>query len=446
MSRIRAVLAALAVLVAVPAFGASPDPKDLAVPPEELSKARELVRRMGSEVYREREEAQAELSKMGRVAKQVLAEAVTTDADPEIRLRASRLLPKANAADLQARIDTFLADTEGKFEHDLPGLKAFRKHLATAEKDKVRALYVEILKSPYNLDMFAAIDKGETEGGRAVADRRTALWNDMNGQFGGRFPGKPFTPKQPTLADIAAILFGESVINSDHIPKNNNWNWINGTQFIQQSASMQALNGSGVAHADAYKAIVRQWLATRTDVTELTNLSYQLANTTLKQFPETLVVLRRIITTDGVQGYAKGQALNTLIQQRGKDETAFIKTLLTNTNMVQQVWLQLNGPNQPAVMHTCELRDVALAILITQSGQNMKDYGFTFPPGFNPSVGQIGFGQYAFTTEAARSAGFMKWGWSQLKTSIDGPVPKDGPKPDPKETPKPELPKDTPIK
>src|SRR4051794_786648 len=109
MSRIRAILLVCGVLGTAPAFGASPDPKDLTVSPEELSKARELVRKLGSDFYREREEAQAELGKMGRLARQAVAEGAATDADPEIRLRCSRLLPKASADDLKARIDTFLA-------------------------------------------------------------------------------------------------------------------------------------------------------------------------------------------------------------------------------------------------------------------------------------------------------------------------------------------------
>jgi hypothetical protein len=443
MNRLRAILAVCAALAAAPVFGGSPDPKDLTIPPEELSKARELVRRLGSDIYREREDAQAALAKMGRLAKQVLAEAVISDTDPEIRLRASRLLPRANAADLQARMDTFLADSESKFDHDLPGLKSFRKHLGATEREKVRALYVEILKSPYNLEMFAAMDKGETEGGRAVADRRNAMWNDMQHR---PFPpgGKPVMPRQPNLPDIAALLFAESVISSDHIPKTNAWNWINGTQFIQQAASMQALNGSGGAHSDAYKTIVRQWLGTRTDVNELTNLSYQLGNTHLKQFPEALVLLRRIITTEGVQGYAKGQALNALMQQRGKEELPFVKTLLNNDTMIQQVWF--GKPNGQAEMHSCLMKDVALAYLISQSGGNIKDYGFETPNGVIVNPGQLGFGQYAFTTEEKRSTGFMKWGWKQLRESIDPPA-KDTPKQTPKDQPGTgkEVPKDQPV-
>ena len=120
----RFVAALLLAVFASFAGGVSPDPKDLAIPPQELSKARELIKRLGSEIYREREEAHAELAKMGRLARPALVEAAASDADPEVRYRCSRLLPKAGADDLKARLDTFLADTESKYEHDLAGTEA----------------------------------------------------------------------------------------------------------------------------------------------------------------------------------------------------------------------------------------------------------------------------------------------------------------------------------
>lgn len=453
MSRIKAVLLVCGALGAAPAFGASPDPAALAVPPQELSKARELVRRMGSELYREREDAQAELLKMGRTARQALVEGASTDPDPEVRQRCARLLPKAAAADLQARVDTFLADADGKFEHDLPGLKIFRKNVGATEK--ARALYVEILKSPYNLDMFAAMDKSDTEGGRAISDRRAAMWNDL--QQRPNFGGKPFAPKQPSLPDIAALLFAETVVASDHIPKTGIWTWVNGAQFIQQNASMQAINGGTAAHAEVYKGIVAQWLGTRTDPTELSNLAYQITQTNLRQFKESQLLLRRIVLTDGVQGYAKGQALNALLQNRAKEELPFVRAImknqlrigdypgvlpdkkdpdaiisLNNDQLVQQVWF--NQPNGQAEMHSCLLKDVALAHLIVQGGGKLQDYGFESPQngGFNPSL----IGQYAFKSEEKRATGFVKYGWKQLKDSADPPkeTPKDAPK-DPKPTP-----------
>ncbi len=450
MIRLSATLLACGVLAAS-AGAASPDPKSLVVPPETLSKARELVRRLGSESYREREESQTELSKMGRLARRPLSDAILSDPDPEIRLRAARLLPRASADDLKARINTFLADTAGKYEHDLPGLKTFRKTLGTDEKS--RALYVDILKSSYNLDMFAAIDRSTTEGGRAIADRRSMMWSDM--QYRPVLPGsKPFQPKQPTLPDIAALLYAESLINSDHIPKTSTWTWVNGANFVQQSASMQALNGgNSIAHAQAYKSIVRKWLATRTDAQELTNLAYQFGNTALRQFTEAQTVLRRTVMTDGVQGYAKGQALTWLVQVRGKEEEKFFHAILknqlrvgdypdlypnpknpdatvsmNNDQMIQQVWIQRGNMGQ---QYACLMKDVALAYFITRSGGNIRDYGFETQPGAVIQTAQIGFAQYAFSTEARRAAGFMKWGWKQVLDTIEPAAktvkPKDSP-------------------
>lgn len=455
MTRLRAILLACGVLAAFPALAASPDPKALAVPPEELSKARELVRRLGSESYREREEAQSALAKMGRLARQPLSEAVAADPDPEVRLRASRLLPKAVADDLKTRIDTFLADAKGEYEHDLPGLKAYRKALGGDEK--ARALYVEILKSPHNLDMFAAIDRGAAEGGRAIADRRGAMWNDM--QYHPVTPGaKPYQPKQPTLPDLAALYYAESVIPSDSIPKTGQqWQMINGTQFLYQPAVQTALTNSSAAHSEVFRSIMAKWLATRNDPVELTNLSYQVGQPHLKPFPEAQALLRRIVMTDGVQGYAKGQALNWIIQQRGKEEVKFFRAILKNElragdypdlypneknpdravpvgndQMIQQVYFQRGNQGE---QHACLMKDVALAYLITQAGGNIKDYGFETPQGVVIQQGQLGFGQYAFTSDARRAAGFMKWGWKQVLDGIEPPakkeMPKDGPKPGP---------------
>lgn len=455
MSRIQAVLLALAALTASPALGASPDPKDLAVPAQDLSKARELIRRLGSEAYREREEAQAELIKMGRLARGPLAEAATADADPEVRQRAARLLPKANAADLQARLDAFLADATGKYEHDLPGLKALRA--AVGEAEKARALYADILKSPYNLEMLAAADRGPADGGRAIADRRAVMMSELNNRNGFN-NGRPFVPKQPTLPDIAALLLAETAVPSEHIPKTAVWAWVNGANFVQQTASMQALGGSSVPHAEVYKNLVAYWLGSRVDPAELSSLAYQLGpqGGVLRNFKEAQLLLRRILLTDGVQGYAKGYALNALLANgRAKDELPLLRAVmanrvrvgqypgalpnkkdpdevisLNNDQMVTQVWFNLpNGQNET---HTCLMKDVALVHLIALNGGKIQDYGFEIQQGAVINKDTVGYGQYAFKSEVARNTGFMKFAWKQLKDGIDGPQPKDEPKPAPK--------------
>ncbi|HEY1186023.1 MAG TPA: hypothetical protein VGE74_00140, partial [Gemmata sp.] len=85
---------------ALPALAAdppSPDPKSLAVPADDLLKARELVRKLGSEAFHEREDAESDLAAMGRLARLALMEGANTDPDPEIRARCNGMLPRATA-------------------------------------------------------------------------------------------------------------------------------------------------------------------------------------------------------------------------------------------------------------------------------------------------------------------------------------------------------------
>jgi hypothetical protein len=423
----RFVVAVLAGTLSGPvAYGVSPDPKDLVIPPQELSKARELVRKLGSEFYKDREEAHAELAKMGRLARPALLEAVTTDPDPEVRFRSSLLLPRAAAADLQARLETFLADTDGRFEHDLPGLKYYRKLIGTDKP--ARDLFVEMVKSPYNVELLQTLERSPTDAGRAIADRRNSLYGDMQQRF---VPGKPVQPpKQPQLPDIACLLLAEALTPSREIPRNALFAYVTGVTFLQLPASNNALNTPGTPHAEAYKRIVSVWLDSRDDVQDLNQLPY-IVGQQLRNLPQSTPLLRRIVTTEGVQGYAKGQALMYLVQNRQKEEIPFLKSLLKDDSVVTSVWFGGQIPNQPPVQHQCLLRDVALALLIQQTGQKMLDYGFSFPPGLNPEQAgrQLGYGHYAFVRDEARTAALVKFGFWQLKQGLKQPT-KTEPQPD----------------
>jgi hypothetical protein len=246
-------------------------------------------------------------------------------------------------------------------------------------------------------------------------------------------PGKPVQPpKQPQLPDIACLLLAESLTPSREIPRNAMFAYVTGVTFLQQPASNTALNNPGVAHAEAYKRIVSSWLDSRDDVQDLNQLPYVVGQQ-LRNLPQSQNLLRRIVSTEGVQGYAKGQALMYLVQQRQKEELPFLKGLLKDESLVTTVWFGGNVPNQPPAQHQCLLRDVALAYLIQQTDQKMQDYGYSFPPGFNPNLAgrQLGYGNYAFASDEARSAAMVKFGFWQLKQSLkerpkEAPAPKPG--------------------
>jgi hypothetical protein len=440
MNRLWIVLAAMG-LASASAQAATPDPKDLVVPPAEMSKAKELVRLLASEVYKEREQAHEALAKMGRLARPALIEGLTTDPSPEIRARTMRLLPRAEAADLQARIETFLADTEAKFHHDLPGWALFRKEINTKEagtEKALREIYVEAIKAPANLEVLTALETSPEVAGRAIGERRMNLFLQQNpGIYGRIAPGMSATPKQPTLADVAILMLAEAQIDSKHIPRNNNFGNITAAQFVQSQASMNALNNPDASpQAKAYKQLFVKWLDSRVAPDDLNNI-YWLANN-FRSIKETGALLRRIVSTDGVQPYAKAQSMIYLLQRGGEDELAVLRGQLKNYNSINNGGKVMIAPN---VFIETQLRDIALALLLHNEKQDLKKYGFEFQPGFATNQVATNYWGYGFKNDDDRKAAHKKFEEYEAMKKKDGPKKAEPKTEAPAPQPKPENPK-----
>src|SRR5262249_13519696 len=277
--------------------------------------------------------------------------------------------------------------------------------------------------------------------------------------FGRVPPGtRPIPSQPPSVADVAALLFAEVLVDAKHIPRAAFFMQISAAAFLQQPAAMSAATGSGTPSGEAFKRLLAKWFETRTHPDDLSNYNLINAANMFRTYPETTPLLRRVVMTDGVIGYQKSQALMFLIQRNGKDEQAFLRSLVIGdkereeggellalaaaggpgsvaarsatdrrfvlvTGIVAQVWLGDNGPargNQGA----CQLRDYALALLIVQNGQNLRDYGYEFPPGTGPNPNQIGYPNYVFTSDEKREAAIQKWReWEQVKEAESGIKP-----------------------
>ncbi len=414
MSRLWAALVVGAVAAA--GAGRADDPPDAPeVTTEQLAKVRLLVRQLGSPSYQAREEATAELAKLGRVARAALAEAVATSPDYEVRARAARLLPRAEAADLQVRIDAFVADADGKRTHDLPAWDKFRD-IVGGDKS-CRALFAEMLKAPENRDVLTAVAASKRDGGLAVGHRRMAMYLGQNpGAFGG-FRGGVMPPqKQPTLADISTLLFGETAVPAADIPRTGPFVFITGAYYAQQQVSQQtATNPAANAHGEAYRKLVVKWLDTRTSPDDLNNV-VNVAQT-FAQLKDMSPLLRRVVTADGVQGHARGQALVYLVQRNKKAEHPFLKSQLKNDTVVTQVGLGQN-PAGMQVIGSCQLRDMALALLLTETGQNMHEYGFETAPGNVANPLGSPYPTYAFTADENRDRALRRWADWEAKHPI----------------------------
>lgn len=382
----------------------SPDPKSLAVPPEELSKARELVQKLGSETFTDREIAERELAAMGRNARAALLDGVNLDPDPEIRARCRVLLPKATAEEMKARLDSFLADAEGKYEHDLPGWHKLRAtvrgewkilgwtYTARPDADKAaRELFIEFMKASGGRKMLAAVDGERVELAQLVAARKTELYQMKYPRVSG------IAPRNPTDAEVAVVMFGDAVGGPRNAARNTLF-----TNVLTTSGIANTARGTD-DRSVAMRAVLNAWFDTRTEAYEMYS-AMTLANNAQNNDAAGRLA-SRLMGAAGAPGIYKGQALATLVRLKQNDQMPNIEKAFTDTSVLTTTIKVVNGMQ---VRQSIEVRDAALAAAVIMTGQNPDDYGFDgFPKG------GIGTNTFSYTwakiSDEKRKEAFEKW-------------------------------------
>jgi hypothetical protein len=383
---------------------ADPDPKSLQVPAEELSKARELVQKLGSEAFVERETAERDLAAMGRLARIALLDGVNLDPDPEIRARCRSLLPRANAEEMTARLDAFVADTEGKYEHDLPGWHKLRATVrgewkilgatftARPGADKAaRDLFIEFIKAPGGKKLLGALGGPPGELGQMVGARKMELYQMKYPRVAGA------QPRNPTGAEVAVVVFAESQVNSRNVPRSNVF-----TAVLTTSGIANDVRGTD-DRALALRAVMTAWFDSRTDPIDLYSAHSLAIN--MQNDAAAGRLAGRIMSTPGVPGYYKGQALSTLVRLKQIDQLSAIEKSFTDTTALQTMIKIVNGMQ---VRQSIEVRDAALAAALIMTGQNPDDYGFEGFPKGGAGGGSFSY-VWAKISDDKRKEAFEKW-------------------------------------
>ncbi|MFO0804219.1 MAG: hypothetical protein U0791_13990 [Gemmataceae bacterium] len=366
----------------------SPNPKDLAIPPAELSRAKLLVGQLASELFAEREEAQDELDKMGRLAFPALLEGLNTNPSPEVRHRCQSLVAKAAHADLQARLATFLADTEGKYEHDMPGWNQFKKLAGGAAAS--RATFVELLKESPNRALVLGVAGSPHELGRLIATRKQDIYQM-------RFPRTPnATRKEQTIADVIALMFAESHVESKHVPRSIN------TSVIYNIGTLNTAITANTEQAAVYKAIVANWIETRDDAASMYQAMTQAASLGLPKQGNAIAV-KLIQMKGGIISY-RMYAVLALARNGAKEHLPALESVFSDETAINIGGIVVNGKVE---QQQIQMRDTALAAALLLTGQNTEEYGFT-----ERYKNQSGM-QYQYTNwrlpEEKRKAAFEKW-------------------------------------
>ena len=422
-------------LASLPGVAASPDPATLRVSAEDTARARALVRRLGSDIFRDRDDATRELAALGRRARAALEEA-RSDPDPEVSARVNHLLPRAALDEMGARVATFLADAEARYEHDIPGWPKFR--VALGDDAASRDLFAELLADRANYDILtrlggapAALTPGLTAlaGGTAAlrvesaapaglraaaAARRQILHSKMNPSQAERAEGT--VPRWPSPAEFALILLAESDAPEPESPTYGTA--LSAAQHFYAPGVKESITGNH-KHSAALRQLTWRWLDARVGPgmpPVAIGAHLQLDPARLADFAAR--TLRKLTPN----AYDRVAAINAIGQAGGRAHLGALTAVFADERPY------FNQANLGGFdIRVC---DFALATALEATGQKPTDYGLSAHPAAK-FLRRAGSNSYYFESDAAGTAGkksqaaFEKWRAfeaAQLGSALGGPL------------------------
>jgi hypothetical protein len=378
----------------------SPDPAALAVPAERVTRARQLVRQLGSDAFRDRDRAARELTQMGRAALPAL-EAGRDHPDPEVRMRVEF---RAVAGDDPAARDLYAEALKNRENYELllalRGVPADQVPPLAAAVGAVAAAGPEL---PAADRLNLALD----------ARRQEMQYRTYQQQFAVGGTHRPFMPEPP---EIALLLLAESMVDDAKAGFNPFQYQV--TNYLHQEPLRSAAAGAG-RHGPALRRLVAHWMDTRRGPYGLQN-TVGLAQV-LQMGPRAVSrYAARVLTADGVQPWARANAAATLARNDGKEHLLTLTRLFTDDAMLIR-----GGPGNP--QPDVQVRDAALGFALILTGQDSRAYN-VHTAHSQPAM-KFQYTNYQFVpddkgaAESKRAAAFQKWrAWELgLHASLAGP-------------------------
>jgi hypothetical protein len=357
------------------------------VPSDE--KLAELVAKLGSDNFDTREEATQTLGDLGRKAIKAL-EAGLKSEDMEIARRCAELIDKANRTDLEVALDAFLEKRDEKLLLQVPAWTKFQK--VAGDTAGARNLFVLMCTSEGQL--LTALEQNS-------GDKVSQMYNQRCQQLQQRMFGGFGMVRQPiTRGELATLLY---VGTDARVQVEPNFRYIV-NNLVQQPEPQQWFKSDGLA-----RKLLASYIESRTDVNLIHNNLWLVQNLELK---ECLDWVAKQVENKGQQPYPRAMAIAALGKLGGRDSLPKLEALFADSTQLSN--FQQGNPLQ---MIRTEVRDVALAMAVLASGQDITTY--TFPwltqnpqlaqnPQFPQFLYQQPF-QMGFATAEQRDAAFKRY-------------------------------------
>ncbi len=399
----RSVLVVMMATAAVKVAAAdAADPKMLELPADKLKAAAELVAKLEDPDVTVRDRIAAKLKDLGREALPAMEAALKAKAANRVLDHLVVLLPDARRHELNVRARCFLADKERKYEHDLPGwneLKALVK-----DTKESRLLMADILNDDECRDLLVQAQE-QAVGGKPVFGR---WWRAKNEQWSAEYngalrAGRPIK-RRPTedspIQWMACGLLADLVCGKDFFSNDRHHVVL---CYVGTDEGKLAAAGKG-----RYGPVVREFAtAWVTGQAEPNGMRDAHTIATYFKLDESVVrgVLEKQFEMFATTGKAGGAAVAELADTQDPKYIASFRRLFGCSDTYRK-------PSSDGKLAEIQVRDVALAMCISLSGQNPMDFGFDSQ---DPKGKRFWVDNYRFadsdgkTADEKRTAAFKKW-------------------------------------
>ena len=344
---------------------------------------RRLVEQLGDTSYAVREEAAKRLVSHGLAAKGVLKEALD-DADLEVRIRAQHILACVRQSELEARLAAFIADVDGREDHNLPGWAPY-KELVGGSRD-ARKLFAEMIRSEASL--LTAYEKGSADLPQLFAARMASMQPHVVGVV-----NRTNEIPAPTMATLL-------LIGADKIVEQNSSGMSRLYSLLNQPTARHVITAG--KHASLLTELLEEWVtsdnSTVTHFGMMLVLKYDLKEAGLQQAKK--VISRHAATSSSILPYA----IIAVGKYGGEEHASLLESLLGNKT-VCHTWTNRALKKDGSIK--IQVRDVALAMILHVTGRDLARYGFKLLRQ-NPETLYYIY-TFGFVDDKEREAAHAKW-------------------------------------
>lgn len=361
-------LAALAILLSlrpVAAAGERPSPERIDA----------LVHDLGSPQFAVREKAERELTHLGIVTREALLRAVDAP-DAEVRVRARAILAKVGQLDFEHRLEAFAADYDGSRKQTLPGWDQFSARFGAGRLSRV--LFVEMERA--EPELLEAMAEGTRQASESLADRAQQIVDGKQESLLG-------------LGTWASIVF----VGSAEGVTVNEQNSLNFFPFVVQTIYQE--NFKTVLWTGLLRKLVAGWITK--EATPATVHQNLILAAQLDMKPEALDVARQLLSNED---RVASRPIAILIMGRFGDRShvPILEKLLDDATICGMVPTQ-NPPHQVEL----QVRDIALAVVLHLTDQELREYGYRSAQPYAPTVYELI--SLSFADSETRETALRKW-------------------------------------